>query len=355
MRAHSAMTCPPRATSAFTASHIAAELARNGQVVALCARIRDLKRVRARLKRLVPDAVFCTVHGQRRARRNRKCLRRFREGRVDVLMATSMLETGINIHNANTMLVFAPERFGLAQLHQLRGRIGRGSRDARFLMVESGAAEPTEGWEARRATLEALPRRGDGLHLALADSLQRGAGRVHDDAQSGHASEIGLELFEHLVAEAAGGETDVRALLGSVPKIVGDYDWGLGGSDRGEDDDNDGGGDGQGENALAAAFAQTRAALRAPLAVLADPEAGALSTVVAACAARGAVRAAWRGEDWVFTFADGTQEEVEGDVRALRAWGGGGASHPKRGAPGAMPRAKARHVPDTVPNTADAA
>ena len=282
---------------------VKAEVARGGQVIALCARIRDLKEVRKRLKRLLPDIRFATAHGQRKGRRNRKALRRFRRGEVDVLMATSMLETGLDVAGANTMLVWEPERFGLAQLHQLRGRIGRGERDARFLLV-SDDSEGSESWEARRAVLEDLQDRGDGLRLALADSLQRGSGRVHDDDQSGHASEIGLELFEHLVAQVAETEeAEVRDLLGSVPKITGDFDWGL----------PEGG---------AEAFAQTRAALDDPHAVLADAKAEPLAVAVAACVATGAVRLGVNGK-WVFVMGDGSKHMVEGGIDAVRAWATG--------------------------------
>ena len=282
---------------------IKAEVARGGQVIALCARIEELKRVRKRLKRLLPDMRFATAHGQRKGKRNRRALKRFRRGEVDVLMATSMLETGLDVASANTMLVWEPERFGLAQLHQLRGRIGRGERDARFLLV-SDDSEDSESWEARRAVLEDLQDRGDGLRLALADSLQRGSGRVHDDDQSGHASEIGLELFEHLVAQVAETEgADVRDLLGSVPKVVGDFDWGL----------PEGG---------AEAFRQTRAALDDPHAVLADAKAEPLSIAVAACVATGAVRLGVNGK-WVFVMGDGTKHTVEGGVEAVRVWATG--------------------------------
>ena len=292
-------------TDADIVREIEREVARDGQVVALCARIADLKTVRARLKRLLPDLRFATVHGRRKAGRNRRAISRFREGGVDVLMATSMLETGINVARANAMLVFEPERFGLAQLHQLRGRIGRGTRDARFLLVDTADGEATEGWAARRAVLEDLDRRGDGLRLALADSLQRGSGRVDDDEQSGHASEIGLELFEHLVGEMAEDpEASVRDLLASVPQVTGDRDWGLA----------------DGEGGLRAAFAQTRAGLDDPDAMLADGEAGDLSVAVAACAARGAVRLGVGEGVWVATLASGEKCEIQGGVGALRDW-----------------------------------
>ena len=309
---------------------IVAEAGRGGQTIVLCARISELKRVRKRLKRLLPKLKFATAHGQRAGKRNRRALRRFREGKVDVLMATSMLETGLDVASANTMLVWEPERFGLAQLHQLRGRIGRGEWDARFLLVDDGS-EDTEGWERRRAVLEAMQGRGDGLRLALADSLQRGSGRVHDDDQSGHASEIGLELFEHLVSRVAdGGGADVMDLLGSVPKITGDFDWGL-----------------PGGGALEAAFDQTRTALDDPEAVLADGEAGALAVAVAACAVTGAVRLGANGK-WVFVMADGSRVEIASGAEAAREWVGKRSGGRRAGKDVAGAGAEVPHLSDAA-------
>ena len=197
------------------------EFDRDGQVMVMAPRIKDLKRLKPVLERLFPERRFGVVHGKRGAKRNRKVLRRLAHGELDGVLATTVLETGVNLPRANTMVVVRPERFGLAQLHQLRGRVGRGGRDAYFVLLS--AREPKDEFAQRLKVLMALHRRGDGLALALADAMLRGTGRFDaDDDQSGHASAVGLELYDHLLR--AGAQDDPFSL---IPKISGDADWGL--------------------------------------------------------------------------------------------------------------------------------
>ena len=271
---------------------LAEELARGGQVIALCPRIEDIPKVRDLIRDLAPDARLGTVHGKRRGRRNRAAMADFRAGRTDVLLATTMLETGLDVPNANLMLVFRPDQLGLAQLHQLRGRIGRSVRDARFLLLAS--RKRTDAEAGRIETLTALSERGDGLRLALADSLARGTGELDGDAQSGHASELGLELFEHLLGVAADGEDPAA----SVPKVTGEHPWGFGEADS-----------------LDMIFSQARDALGRPEDAL---SAGAYPAVLGAARLLRAPIVAAAPDRFVFTMLDGRTLEVAGTPDALR-------------------------------------
>ena len=260
-----------------------AELSRGGQVIVLCSRISALDRTRTRIKALYPDTKVARVHGRRKARQNRRAIARFKAGKRSIMCATSMLETGINIPNANTMLVFEPDRFGLAQLHQLRGRIGRGARDGRFLLVTP--EDPTEDYIRRVAVLEDLQRRGDGLRLSVADAMLRGTGDLDDDEQTGHACAVGTELYEFLLDNAAGseGRADLFTL---IPKLVGEMDCGAGDADTGE------------------IIARTRRALRDPDSVLAAPP-DTCTALIAECVHRGAVRVGLTGEGAAFVMPNG--------------------------------------------------
>jgi len=126
----------------------------------------------------------------------------FAAGEGDVLLATDIIEAGLDIPRANTVLVTSPDRFGLAQLHQLRGRVGRGSRrGSAYLLTEPGRTL-TAATRARLHTLEVLSGLGAGVAISVADLDRRGAGDLFGDEQAGHLSAIGTELYQHLLAEA---------------------------------------------------------------------------------------------------------------------------------------------------------
>ena len=241
-----------------------AEFDRGGQAIVMAPRIRDLEAVRPLMERLFPDRRFGLVHGRRKAGANRATLDELRAGELDGVLSTTVLETGVNLPRANTMVVLRPEQFGLAQLHQLRGRIGRGAVEGHFVMLTREDSNPD--FLRRLGVLESLHRRGDGLALALADSMLRGAGDMDGgDEQTGHASAVGLELYDYLLR--AGVEADPFSL---VPKVSGEADWGL------PEDDG---------KALHAAFSGTRAALEG------EPCDTALCALIARCREIGADRA----------------------------------------------------------------
>ncbi|MEM7730276.1 MAG: helicase-related protein [Pseudomonadota bacterium] len=281
---------------------VEAELSRGGQVIALCARIKDTTPLRKRLVALCPDARIGRVHGRRKGRKNRAALVDFRAGRIDILVATTMLETGLNVPAANTMLVFQPHRFGLAQLHQLRGRVGRGDRNAHFLLVVEDGEGGASDFAKRVRALEQLDERGDGLRLALADSLLRGTGSLLDDEQSGHASAVGLEVYEYLLDRAADAPgASLPELMHSIPKVTGDGSRLFG----------------DGEIDLNAVLADSRAALREPEATLRSDTASGYARIVAACGVLGAWKAGVTKDGVVFVRGDGETVEVSGDLAGV--------------------------------------
>ena len=135
---------------------------------------------------------------------------RFASGRGDVLLATNIIEAGLDVPRANTMIVWRADRFGLAQLHQLRGRVGRGNRRGHILLTTEPGASLTEATRKRLRTLESLDRLGAGFAISARDLDIRGAGDLVGDAQSGHMKLIGIDLYQHLLERAvreARGET----------------------------------------------------------------------------------------------------------------------------------------------------
>jgi transcription-repair coupling factor (superfamily II helicase) len=178
------------------------EARRGGQSFVVCPRIEDLAPMQARLTELVPELSLVVAHGRMRDDALDAAMLDFAEGRGDVLLATNIIEAGLDIPNANTMLVWRPDRFGLAQLHQLRGRVGRGrSRATAYLLTDP--AQTLSGTARKRLeTLAALDNPGAGFAISVADLDQRGAGDLLGDAQAGHVRLVGTELYRHLLTRA---------------------------------------------------------------------------------------------------------------------------------------------------------
>ncbi len=178
------------------------EHARGGQSFVVCPRIEDLAALEAQLERLLPDLSVVLLHGQQKPDALDAALVGFAHGHGDVLLSTDIVEAGLDIPRANTMLVWQADRFGLAQLHQLRGRVGRGRARASVLLLTDPAAPPTEAGAQRLAALAAHGGLGAGFAIAAADLDQRGAGDLLGEAQSGHAKLLGVELARHLLGRA---------------------------------------------------------------------------------------------------------------------------------------------------------
>lgn len=171
------------------------ELARGGQVFIVNNRITGINQIVETVRRLVPDAEVAVGHGRMSEDELERTMMDFIEGRINVLVATTIIENGIDIPNANTMIILNADRFGLAQLYQLRGRVGRSHRLAyAYLMYQPGKVL-TDIARKRLAAIREFTEFGAGFKLAMRDLELRGAGNILGEAQSGHVESIGYELY----------------------------------------------------------------------------------------------------------------------------------------------------------------
>lgn len=171
------------------------ELARGGQVFVVNDRITGIEQVAEAVGRLCPDAVVGTGHGRMSEETLENTMLDFVEGRINVLVATTIIENGIDIPNANTIIILNADRFGLAQLYQLRGRVGRSHRLAyAYLMYQPGKLL-TDIARKRLTAIREFTEFGAGFKLAMRDLELRGAGNILGEAQSGHIESIGYELY----------------------------------------------------------------------------------------------------------------------------------------------------------------
>ncbi|WP_262027808.1 transcription-repair coupling factor [Microvirga sp. Mcv34] len=183
------------------------ERRRRGQSFVVCSRVEDIEPMRERLAKLVPELDLMVAHGQMPPAETDDVMVRFADGEGDVLLATNIIESGLDVPRANTMLVWRADRFGMAQLHQLRGRVGRGRvRGTAYLLTEPGQDLP-KATEKRLRTLTALDRLGAGFAISAQDLDQRGAGALLGEEQAGHVKLIGTDLYQHMLARALRGES----------------------------------------------------------------------------------------------------------------------------------------------------
>ena len=197
-----------------------AEQARGGQAFYVCPRIDDLEEVRARLTAMVPGFRIIEAHGKMKPDAMDDAMTAFADGAGDLLLATNIVETGLNLPNANTLIVHRADRFGLAQLHQLRGRVGRAAVQGRcWLTVEDGE-ELSDDARARLNLLTRLDRPGAGFELAARDLGLRGAGDLLGEEQSGHLRDVGAELFQEMLRQAVEAARAGRPVPATVPPRV---------------------------------------------------------------------------------------------------------------------------------------
>jgi len=175
---------------------------RGGQVFYVCPRIEDLPAVSEFLREHVPEIRFATAHGRLAPTELENIMSGFYERQFDVLLSTSIVESGLDIPTANTLIVHRADMFGLAQLYQLRGRIGRAKARGYAYLTLAAKKPPTAGAEKRLQVLQALDTLGAGFQLASHDLDLRGAGNLLGEEQSGHIKEVGLELYQDLLEEA---------------------------------------------------------------------------------------------------------------------------------------------------------
>jgi transcription-repair coupling factor (superfamily II helicase) len=188
------------------------EIQRGGQVFFLHNRVETIDRMAAKLADLVPDAKLAVAHGQMRPRELEKVMVDFLENRVQVLVCSAIIESGLDFPNANTIIINRADRFGLAQLYQLRGRIGRSHRRAYAYLLVPGETIMTRDAERRLKALQELDELGGGFKLALHDLEIRGAGNLLGREQSGHITAVGFELYTEMLEQA------VRELKGEALK-----------------------------------------------------------------------------------------------------------------------------------------
>lgn len=182
------------------------ELARNGQVYYVYNRVSDIDDLAARIQELVPEAVVTFAHGQMNERQLERIMSSFINGEIDVLVSTTIIETGLDIPNANTMIIQDADRMGLSQLYQLRGRVGRSSRTSyAFLMYKRDKLLKEEA-EKRLQAIREFTELGSGIKIAMRDLEIRGAGNVLGAEQHGHMDAVGYDLYCKLLNQA------VRAL-----------------------------------------------------------------------------------------------------------------------------------------------
>lgn len=186
------------------------ELSRGGQVYLVYNRVKGIKQMEARIAALLPEAEIALGHGQMNEIELEQVMLDFIEGRKDVLIATTIIESGIDIPNANTIIIMNADRFGLSQLYQLRGRVGRSSKPAYAYLFYKHDGILTDVSERRLRAIRDFTEFGAGFKVAMKDLEIRGAGNVLGAEQSGHMINVGYELYCKMVDNA------VRALSGEI-------------------------------------------------------------------------------------------------------------------------------------------
>ncbi len=207
------------------------ELMREGQVFFVHNRVESIDRVARRIGDLVPDARIAVAHGQMNESALEQVIVDFWDRQIDVLVCTTIVESGIDIANANTLIVDRADTFGLSQLHQLRGRVGRGRERAYSYFMYAPDKPLTELAHDRLATIAQHTDLGSGMHIAMKDLEIRGAGNLLGGEQSGHIADVGFDLYVRLVGEAlaehrnepAAGPMDVKVELPIDAHIPAEY------------------------------------------------------------------------------------------------------------------------------------
>ena len=178
------------------------ELLRGGQVFYVHNRVEDIAHVADKIHTLVPEAKVGVAHGKMGEKQLDQIIRDFWHRDIDVLVCTTIIETGLDISNANTLIVDHADRFGLSQLHQLRGRVGRGRERAYAYFLYDPAKPMTQQSHDRLATIAQNTALGSGFDVAMKDLELRGTGNLLGDQQSGHIEGVGFDLYVRMVSEA---------------------------------------------------------------------------------------------------------------------------------------------------------
>jgi transcription-repair coupling factor (superfamily II helicase) len=200
------------------------ELKRGGQVYFLHNEVETIQNRREALERLLPEARIAVAHGQMPERELERVMRDFVQQRFNVLLCSTIIETGIDVPSANTIVIARADKFGLAQLHQLRGRVGRSHHQAYAYLMVPDVEGLTKHAGQRLEAIQQMEELGSGFYLAMHDLEIRGAGEVLGESQSGNMLEVGFQLYNEMLSEAvkslkAGREPDLLAPLSVTTEI----------------------------------------------------------------------------------------------------------------------------------------
>ena len=191
------------------------ELKRGGQIYYVHNDVATIENARAKLQSILPESRIVIAHGQMRERELERVMREFLQQRHNVLLCSTIIETGIDVPTANTILMSRADKFGLAQLHQLRGRVGRSHHQAYAYLLVPELEGLSKQAQQRLDAIQQMEELGSGFYLAMHDLEIRGAGEVLGDNQSGNMMEVGFQLYNEMLAEA------VRALKnGEEPDLL---------------------------------------------------------------------------------------------------------------------------------------
>jgi len=200
------------------------EFKRGGQVYFLHNEVDTIENMRLELEKLLPEARIVVGHGQLPERELERVMRDFTQQRANLLLCTTIIETGIDIPTANTIVINRADRFGLAQLHQLRGRVGRSHHQAYAYLLTDSDAKPTRQAQKRLEAISMMEELGAGFYLAMHDLEIRGAGEVLGEEQSGEIAQVGFSLYSEMLKRAvralqSGQDTGIESPLEAVSEI----------------------------------------------------------------------------------------------------------------------------------------
>ena len=195
---------------ALVSAALARELGRGGQVFYIHNRVNTIEKTAEKVRSLAPNAKIAVAHGQMRGSELEMIMGKFIDGDIDVLVCTTIIESGIDIPNANTMIIERADMFGLAELHQLRGRVGRWNRQAYAYLLLPPSGVMTGDARRRMQAIRRYTHLGSGFQLAIRDLEIRGAGNIIGAEQSGHVDAIGFHLYCQLLREAANNLRGIR-------------------------------------------------------------------------------------------------------------------------------------------------
>ena len=211
-------------TSGTIREAVLRELKRGGQVYFLHNEVETIENRRMKLQELLPEARIVVAHGQMPERELERVMREFVGGKHNLLLCSTIIETGIDVPSANTIVISRADKFGLAQLHQLRGRVGRSHHQAYAYLMVPDIEGLTKQAAQRLEAIQAMEELGSGFYLAMHDLEIRGAGEVLGEHQSGNMMEVGFQLYNEMLSEAvrslkAGREPDLLSPLSATTEI----------------------------------------------------------------------------------------------------------------------------------------